>query len=215
MDYSHRAGIIIETQYFPTVEYLALFATGNDIAIEQYENYQKSSFRNRTVILGANGPLTLSIPLEKGKHQQTAIKDVMMSCQTSWNSLHFKSIQSAYGKSPFFLHYIDEIERLYKSVGNSLWEFNLAILKFLIKSFRLQADIHLTHSYRKQYAVEQDMRNRIKPGNSVITGEALKYEQVFSQKFGFTPGLSALDLLMCHGPYGIDVLRRTSERIQF
>lgn len=215
MKYSPPPDIIIESQYLPTVEYMALFTLGNSVIIEQHENYQKSSFRNRTVILGANGPLTLSIPLYKGKHQQTCIKEIQISYAVPWDQLHYKSIRSAYGKSPFFIHYIDEIEYIYKSAGHSLWEFNMAILKFLIKSFRLQTDLQLTNIYRKQYDTQKDMRGLIRPGNTIVAGEALKYEQVFSEKFGFTPGLSALDLLMCQGPYGIEVLRNTSERIQF
>ncbi len=202
--------IIIESQYFPSVAYLSLFTTDFELKLEQFENYQKSSYRNRCIILGSNGPLTLSIPLDKGKHQQTPIKAVGISYTTAWHQNHFKAIQSAYGKAPFYIHYIDEIESIYREPGALLWDFNLRILKFLLKSFQISKPINFTEDYQRDYPSDYDFRGRIKPGiGSSLTG-SVEYEQVFTDKFGFTAGMSALDLLMCQGPYGKEVLRKPS-----
>jgi hypothetical protein len=58
---------LIELQYFPPVTYFSILLKHKNVWIEQLENYQKGSYRNRCHIATANGLLRLSVPLEKGK----------------------------------------------------------------------------------------------------------------------------------------------------
>ena len=101
--------LIIENQYFGCVDYyLTLYKHSNSI-IEQYESWQKMSFRNRCVILGANGMMNLTIPLENGRDQKCLIKEVKINNREDWQKQHWRSIFSSYGKSPLATSYILKI----------------------------------------------------------------------------------------------------------
>lgn len=205
--------ILLECNYFPSVEYIALFLISPEIIIESQENYQKGSFRNRTTILTANGRHDLSIPLNKGKHQQTPIREVGIAPIGNWNIIHFRTIQSAYGKSPFFDHYRDEIENILTSPTDSLWEVNLMTIRFLLKAFRIDTPISYNNIYTSTFPEGNDFRNshKILLENSSFVQS---YEQVFSHKMPFEPHLSALDLLFCHGPYGKRYIEHCGEKIK-
>ena len=106
--------ILLEIQYLPSLQYVSKLLQCPKIYLEQHENYSKGSYRNRCHIAGAQGLQRLSIPLEGGKHQQQPIREVRISNDESWQSQHWTSIKSAYGKSPFFEHYADVFLPFYK-----------------------------------------------------------------------------------------------------
>ncbi|MBK7428109.1 MAG: WbqC family protein [Saprospiraceae bacterium] len=58
---------VLPAYYLPDAFFFYLGMQSKVILIEANENYQKNSFRNRCDILSANGPLSLSVPLRKGK----------------------------------------------------------------------------------------------------------------------------------------------------
>ena len=82
--------IIIDNQYFGTINYINTLFQFSNIQIEQYESYQKMSFRNRCVVAGSNGPVNLSVPLEKGRGQKVLMKDVRISHSANWRVQHWR-----------------------------------------------------------------------------------------------------------------------------
>ena len=68
--------LIIDSQYFGNVNYYKILVEFSNIEIEQYETYQKMSFRNRCMVAGSNGVVGLSVPLEKGRGQRELMKNV-------------------------------------------------------------------------------------------------------------------------------------------
>mgnify|MGYP000630726135 FL=1 len=105
--------ILLELQYLGPVQYYSKFLKFESVVIEQHENYRKGSFRNRCIIASANGTVSLSIPLLKGKHQQTNIQSVAIDNHGKWQLMHWRSIQTAYGNSPFFDYYKDDFKALF------------------------------------------------------------------------------------------------------
>src|SRR5664279_4989069 len=89
-------------QYLPSIEYFAHWLHHKTFIIEQYEHYQKRTWRNKTAILGPHQPLFLSVPLRKGKNQGKQITQVEISYDEHWPRIHLGSIQSAYGKTAFY-----------------------------------------------------------------------------------------------------------------
>jgi hypothetical protein len=57
--------VLLSTAYLAPVSYYVLLARAGKVVIEQHENYQKQSYRNRCLIAAANGPMVLSIPVKK------------------------------------------------------------------------------------------------------------------------------------------------------
>src|SRR3546814_590587 len=74
----------------------------HELWIESKEHFPRQSYRNRCHIHSPNGLLALSIPVQKGSGQHTALKDVSISPHHPWPKIHWRSLQAAYRSSAFF-----------------------------------------------------------------------------------------------------------------
>ena len=185
--------------YLPAVEYFMMLSGYQEIQIEQHENYQKQSYRNRCRISGPNGINVLTVPVDKKGNVKVTVRDLKISYSENWQKLHWRSIQTAYNNSPFFLYYRDEMERFYTKRYDYLLDLNQDLLLLIIKWLKLNTGIVLTKSFIPLYTVENDFRYVIHPKNesSIVQPE---YHQVFIDKFGFIPNLSIIDLIFNEGP---------------
>ena len=199
-----KSSILIELPYLPCIQFFSKIIQGK-IYLEQCENYSKGSYRNRCHIAGAQGLQVMSIPLKGGKHQQQPIREVQISHETPWVSQHWTAIKSAYGKSPFFEYYVDELTPFFSKKYELLWDWNWDLLEVIIRLLQIDADIELTEKFHKEMSEEMlDLRNAISPKAHKALPDAtfspFRYGQVFEDKNGFIPNLSILDLLFCAGP---------------
>ncbi len=200
--------LLIENQYFPCITYINTLFEYSNIKIEQYENYQKMSFRNRCEVAGSNGLVNLSVPIELGRNKRQLMKDVKISYFTNWQTQHLRTIESCYNRSPFFEFYKDQVWALINREEVFLLDKNLAILAWLQKSLSFTANISLTEDYQKTIPENKaDLRNRFLPKNSRLEKGEIKYTQVFEDRIGFVPNLSILDLLFCEGPNAQKMLK--------
>lgn len=196
--------VLIELQLFPNIAYFLALCAAERIVFEAEEHYQKSSFRNRYYIASVHGHLRLSVPLLKGKHQQMPVREVMVDDRQNWRQLHWRSIQTAYGKSPFFEFYKDELYTSFHQKEPHLFSWSLNNIRMLIKWLGLDIEWSLSESYiPEKCGSDIDLRNVILPegsDNLSLMAASFEYEQVFSAKKGFQQNLSILDLLFCLGP---------------
>lgn len=193
---------LIELPYWPPVSWLTLAWHSNVLWLEAAEHYQKGSYRNRSHIAGPNGLQRLSIPLEKGKHQQSPVRDVRISYREPWQKQHWRSITTAYGNAPFFEHLEERIVRFYEKPFAFLFDFNLELLGFTLNWLGAQTTIEQTTQYSEQVRTPlTDYRNQVIPKATTPPDwfQAQPYPQVFLERHGFLSDLSALDLLFCCG----------------
>lgn len=194
--------LVIESQYLPPISALHAMKRASEIIIDQYEFYEKKTYRNRCHIANSHGLFRLSIPLQQGKNQQMCIKDVLISNEENWQRHHFSTILSAYNRSPFFEFYQDDLEEFYKQkTATSLVEWNFELLKWVLKQLRINTKIALSTEYVKPNLEFNDMRSHILPN---VTKERFQpvlkpYPQVFEDRYPFLNNLSILDLLMNQG----------------
>jgi hypothetical protein len=199
--FEHKSELIIESQYFGSINYINTLFQFSNIYIEQYEAYQKMSFRNRCVVAGSNGLVHLSVPLEKGRNQRQLMKDTRISYSGRWQAEHLRTIESCYSRSPYFEFYRQDVWKLVQKTEAFLLDKNLAILEWLQKVVKLSGAVSLTAAYHKEYPPEvADHRNQILPKNFQDQPRPLRYTQVFEERIGFQPNLCILDLLFCNGP---------------
>lgn len=195
--------IIIETQFLPPAIVFAHFAQADVVLIEACENYQKRSFRNRCAYLGANGIQHFSLPLKKGKNKQLPIRETNLSYEQNWIA-HFKNqLQSAYGKSAFYEYYRDSLFDCMDNKYPQLFELNQELLSLLMEMLGIGAKVSKTEHFSEEYGRDYcDLRNFWSPLDGGLENRkmGLAYPQVFEYKFGFTDGLSILDLLFNMGP---------------
>ena len=200
------SAILIELQYLGPLAYYLNFLDFPKVYLEACEQYQKGSYRNRCVLASGEGPLLLSIPLQKGKHQQSPIREVRIDYSLPWQRQHWRTIRTCYGSAPFFPHYEALIRAWYEDRRPTfLWDYCLSLQTDLLGIFRLSPSIFLTETYQTHYPAEGeilDFRQAIhpkKPG-AYATRPPLPYPQIFEDRQGFLPDLSILDFLLCQGP---------------
>ncbi|HVY76596.1 MAG TPA: WbqC family protein [Puia sp.] len=200
--------IITELQYFPPVSLFKISFIETNIVFDIYEPYRKMSFRNRCLIAGANGIISLSIPLIMGRDQRVPMSEVRIAGSEDWRDRHWKSIQSAYSRSPFFEYYRDELAAIYGSGEEKLVDWNLKCLYWVKDKLGWPPEIRLKTEPEKEEWTGSgtDIRNQVLPKN-YMAQPAVRYRQVFEERTGFHPNLSILDLLFNEGAHAGELLR--------
>ncbi|WP_240155239.1 WbqC family protein [Chitinophaga sp. Cy-1792] len=196
--------LLIESQYFPSVNFYQALAGYENLLIEKFEHYQKVSYRNRCYLAGPNGRMILSVPLTKGKNQRTVMKDVRISNEEKWQSLHWKTLVSAYRRSPWFEYYEPELEALYEKPFEYLLDWNMACMEWANNKLGLSQTITFTDGYEKTVSGVDDMRDKLVPG--IVPEDSPVYTQVFEDRTGFLRGMSILDLLFCEGKQAAEII---------
>ncbi len=203
--------ILIESQYCPNLEYFILLDKADRVLIDQHANYVKQTYRNRCEILGANGLLALTVPVLRGRSKQ-AMKEVKIDNRQNWQAIHWRSIQSSYGKAPFFEYYYPFFHKIFTQRFDYLLDINHDLLSLCLKLLDIPKKIDYTNQYLAPEDTDyQDLRSFINPKkdfNSRNIYTAKPYLQVFGNDF--VPNLSALDLLFCEGPQALLRIRSSS-----
>jgi WbqC-like protein family len=219
--------ILIESQFFPPIDYLARCA-------------QKGSYRNRCHIAGANGLQVLSVPLrrngkdaiesskdsiknglnnvkngadniENDTDDIRSIKNVRISYDVDWQKQHWRTLQTAYGSAPFWDFYAPVFERFFHQRFDYLLDYNVEILKAIFKLLKIEktVNISLSTTYESIYTEGSDLRNTLHP-KTPHPANAVPYSQLFNDRYAFMPHLSILDVLFCCGNQSLSILKNTT-----
>ena len=215
---------LLSTTYFGPVQWYQKLCRAESVLIERWENFQKQTYRNRCVIATANGTQALTVPIERGGSQ--LIKDIRISDHGNWRHLHWNALVSAYGESPFFEYYQDDIRPFFEKRWVFLYEFNEEIRQTMCELI----DIEPSVGHSEKYIAERtngldglnsngahgqtgsplhDYREAINPKHPLpdLDFTPQRYYQVYGQRHGFLPNLSVLDLLFNMGPESVMILK--------
>lgn len=208
--------IYLSSAYLAPVQYYSKFLD-NRVYIEQHENYLKQSFRNRCMIVSANGVMPLSIPVEHASGAKIPIRDIRIAEHGNWQHLHWNAIVSAYSSTPFFEYYQDDFYPFYNKKYRFLFDLNEEMRHMIFGLLNIDThNILYTAGYKRDFSEnETDLRGAIHPKKeweSDLDFFPCPYYQVFSQKFGFKPNMSIIDLLFNMGNESIIVLMNSSRR---
>ena len=197
--------ILLHLTYFPNIAHFAAMAQAKNVVFEIEDNYQKQTYRNRTTIYGANGALILSVPVVFTQKNRQKFRDVKIANDTNWQSLHWKSLESAYRTSPFFEFYEDDLKPLFSFKETYLLDFNFKCIDIIFDCLQIDVSFNKTESYQKIVDDKTDLRNRVNPKQKAQLFS--NYTQVFNNKHGFINNLSVLDLLFNEGTNTINYLQ--------
>lgn len=192
--------LIADLQYFSPVIFYYTLSDVKHCVFDQYEHFQKMSFRNRCTLLGGNGPINLSIPVDGGRNQRTVMKDVRILNKENWQDRHWKTITSCYNKSPWLAHYADDLTALYQKRFEFLLDWNLECFRWAADKLAITTPWSLSENYIDEYDKTEyvDWRSKLLPATiNQNFPEMPRYPQVFEDRFGFVPNLSVLDWLFC------------------
>jgi len=214
--------LLTELHYHPPAALFAELQRADGLLLEAHEHYRKQTFRNRCLIRTAHGVQPLTVPVIDGNRAgKVSVSEVEIDYRQHWIHRHWRTLQTAYGNSPYFEYYADYLHDIYVGKPILLFDLNLQFLRLLLRCFRLTLPLHLTDDYRPDYAAQPygeepgllpsparlaDRRDWLTPKSAKVAepdtpaASALvrPYPQVFGP--GFEPGLSVLDLLFSQGP---------------
>ncbi len=198
---------LLSSAYFAPIQWYQKLNRYDVCLIEQHDHFVKQTYRNRCVIATANGVQTLSIPVEKFDDVKCEMKDVCISDHDNWRHQHWNALLSAYGESPFFEYYQDDIRPFYEKKWKFLFDFNMEITHTLCELLDIQSDIRPTEEFLPMDKTGEtvlpyaDFREVIRPKRPLADADFVPkpYYQVYEQKIGFQPNLSILDLLFNMG----------------
>ena len=179
--------VLLSTTYFGPVQWYQKLHRAEHVIIEQWESFQKQTYRNRCLIATTNGVQALTVPVEKSAE---CIKDLRISDHGNWRHLHWNALQSAYGESPFFEYYQDDIRPFFEKRWTFLLDFNEAIRQKMCELIDITPSVSFSTAYITDPQADDDF-------------EAKTYYQVYQTKHGFLENLSVLDLLFNMGPESI------------
>ena len=139
---------ILSTTYFGPVQWYQKLCRPGQVLIERYDSYRKQTYRNRCVIAAANGPQTLTVPVERqADGTRLLTRDVRISDHGNWRHLHWHALMSAYSESPFFDYYADDLRPFFERRWEFLFDFNEAIRATLCEMLDIHPDVQPTTHY--------------------------------------------------------------------
>ena len=242
---------LLSTTYFGSIQWYQKLYRADTVLIERCESFQKQTYRNRCLIASTQGVQALTVPIKseevKVKSEEfataipsvdstgtpegnsslftlhsTLINNVRISDHGNWRHLHWNALKSAYGESPFFEYYEDDLRPFFQPDWEFLFDFNEAIRKKMCELLDIHPHVHYTESFTSPLDISRtshlvprtsisplspplDYRYAIQPKHPAPDDDFTPrpYYQVYREKHGFLPNLSILDLLMNMGPESI------------
>jgi WbqC-like protein family. len=178
-------------------------------ASQEEGRWKKEDVNFTSSIETSHSPLGETLPPSKLFHQTS--KDVLISDHGNWRHLHWNALKSAYGESPFFEYYADDIRPFFEKKWKYLWDFNWEIMEKMCELLQIdRLPLTIDHSKDTPANVQcsmvdvqslKDFRTVIQPKHPKEDPDFIPkpYYQVYQQKNGFIPNLSILDLLFNMG----------------
>ena len=192
--------MMLTPAYLPTISYFKSIINQNELLLCVNTNYQKQTYRNRSVIFGANGRQNLIIPITKNIISQKD-EHIEIHNEIPWQKNHWKSIETAYRSSPFFEYYKDEFRPFFIEEYRFLFQYNIELMRKILiildLPIKLKKVNHNNDFKKNNYLIDPKTKlKRFKP-----------YVQVFDEKIGFQSDLSIIDLIFNIGPEATEYIK--------
>lgn len=214
---------LLSTFYFGSVEHYRVLASHPRVIIDTGEHYVRQSYRTRTGIVGPNGPQDLSVRIAHDHGHRMPVRTVELSYAETWPRQHLHAIRSAYGQTPWFIHYIDDITGVLLAGHARLVDLQQATLALGLKWLGLGTEVLVSEAYVEgdPYRASRDGFGPVEPGTPASERIPLldlrtafhpkkplpphvapvpPYPQVFADRHGFVPRRSIIDLVCNCGP---------------
>ncbi len=186
---------LFPSYYLAPISYYARMAKCDTYRIDMDEPYRKQTLRNRCYIASPNGPLALTIPVVKFVPFHAPMRDIRISDHGNWRHLHWNALQSSYGRTPFFEFYADDFAPFYEKKWEFLVDYNQALQEKVCELIGMNS---LPHSLPSPFTLH------LSPFTLHLSPFTFHpYYQLFSDRHGFMPDLSIVDLLFNMGPESI------------
>ena len=193
----------------PSPEYYKYILGKKVLVIYDEEYYQKQSWRNHFDILTSQGKLKITFPVRKpwkGKR----IKDIQLDLNQKWIRNHWRSIKTAYSKTPFFEYYEALFEPIFSQTPERLIDLNMKILAISLKILSVKTKVLLFSSLQIKEKEQLLLKNQdfLKKWDSIfcMPDDELAYTQLFGNEF--VRDTSIIDMMFNLGPESLIYLNK-------
>ena len=192
-----------------SIRYWAAAVAAGKLLIDPFETHLRLRHsHHRYSVLGPNGVQELSVAIAgESRNNATAMRDVLINEHGNWRRLHWGALYSAYGQTPYFDYVADDLSRVINGMQTHLLEYNRQMCEVIIDVMDLPVEVEYAAEPIGIVAGATDLRGIIgaKRGDNLPIDNVPYYQQ-WSQRYGFVPDLSILDLIMNMGREGIYTL---------
>lgn len=218
---------IHQPNYLPYLGMFEKIARSDIFVFYDITQYTKNDYRNRNTIKWPNWPILLTLPVHASISQ--TIKETTFDNRIL--AKHWKTIESAYKKAPYFDKYKLIFEEIYAYQGNNISDFDIMITRKLCEILWIQTKIvvlsdlvdYLEHKSTDalievcqlvgadEYLSGKDGRNYVemeKFDKAWIKVYFQDYQHpVYSQLRGdFIPYMSVIDLIFNEWPNSLKII---------
>lgn len=197
--------VLLSHTYFGPVQWYQKLYRYDNILIERRDSFVKQTYRNRCLIATANGQQQLSVPTSSARDGMASGSATLVSDHANWRHVHWNALKSAYGESPFFEYYADDILPFFERKWDRLYDYDMDICRTMCELLDIEPHIQFTDRYITPEEAKDngilDLRDAIRPKHPLPDPGFLpkRYYQVYEQRHGFLPNMSVLDLLFNMG----------------
>ncbi|MGW7327105.1 WbqC family protein [Streptomyces sp. NPDC054840] len=212
--------------YLPWPGYFSRLADADELVLLDHVQFTERGWQNRNYIRGTAGPVRLTVPVRR--HFGQSIIDTRIA-DGAWAGRHWRSLAQTYGRAPHWAEHRDALEALYLTPWTHLAPLNEELLRLMLDAFGLPLPMVRTSDLPpagRQTDMLIDLcrergATRLRVGTGAlaylnhgqlaqhaITVEVATYShRPYGSAPGWSPGLSALDLLLHEGRNALSVLR--------
>jgi hypothetical protein len=137
---------ILQSNYIPWKGYFDLIGSVDDFVLYDTAKYTKNDWRNRNRIKTAQGPVWLTIPIERSAvHSPICAAKVTSQ---AWRGKHWRALSESYAKSRFFSNYRGHLEELYlTSKEDLLSQINFRLIAFICGVLGISTRFHWSNDF--------------------------------------------------------------------
>ncbi len=224
-------GVLVAHQpaYLPWPGYFSRLLDLDRLVLLDHVQFTKGGWQHRNYIRAPRGgPLRLTVPVRH--HFGQPLRDVRIAGD-QWRARHWRALTDSYARAPYWGTYAERLHAIYRRPWTSLVELNEALLRLLLDGFGLPVALLRSTDLspagtRTEMLADLCQRTGAQVlragvggagyldarvlGACGISVEIATYTTPPYPQPGstFTPGLSAVDLLLQRGPQARDTLEQ-------
>jgi len=207
---------IHQSQYLPWPPYFKKMIAADCFVLMDSVQFQKNGMQNRNQVRNKQGTFWLTIPVSGKLEDHITDKSI---ADAGWARKHWTSLQTAYGRTPYWLQHKKALETLYLGSYSTLGEVNEVFIRFFLHVLEIDTPIVTLSSLNVDGSKSDLVLNICKAldADCYVSGHGATHyldvgvfaeagidiefikstPPVYTQgKMDFIPGLSMIDMLM-------------------
>ncbi len=142
-----RTAVVTQPTYLPWLGYFEALARADVYVVLDTVQLEGRSWQTRNRLKGADGePFWLTVPLRKHP-RDTAIRDVLLSDDSTWRERHRRAIQSALGSAPHFADCFPGVDAWLARDHERLVDLNVDGILTIAQLLGIHPEVHRASEY--------------------------------------------------------------------